>query len=56
MKTPEQLAFGQELTELLNRMNERQLHKAARFFDLFIRQRMTYEDAVAAVEAEFPKV
>lgn len=56
MKTPEQLAFGQELTELLDQMNERQLHKAARFIQLFIGQRMPYEEAVAIVEAEFPKV
>ena len=53
MKTPEQLAMQRELTELLNRMDERQLHKAARFFDLFIRQGLPYGDAVAAVEAEF---
>ena len=55
MKSPEQLAMRDELTELLEQMNERQLHKAARFFDLFIRQGMPYEDAVAAVKAEFPK-
>ena len=50
----EQAATLQELTELLNRMDERQLHKAARFFDLFIRQGLPYGDAVAAVKAEFP--
>lgn len=55
MKTPEQLAFGQELTELLDQMNERQLHKAARFMELFIRQGMTFEDAKATVAAEFSK-
>ena len=53
MKTPEQLAFGQEVTELLEQMNERQLSKAARFMELFIKQGMTFEDAVAIVEAEF---
>lgn len=49
----EQTATLQELTALLNRMDERQLHKAIRFFDLFIRQEMPYEEAVAIVEAEF---
>lgn len=49
----EQTATLQELTELLDKMDERQLHKATRFFDLFIRQKMPYEEAVAAVEAEF---
>lgn len=56
MKTPEQLAFGQEVTDLLMQMDERQLHKATRFFDLFIRQEIPFEDAMAIVEAEFPKV
>lgn len=55
MKTPEQLTMQDEITELLMQMNERQLHKAARFTELFIKQGMGYEDAVAAVEAEFPK-
>lgn len=54
MKTPEQAATLQVLTELLNQMDERQLHKAARFLQLFIGQRMPYEEAVAAVKAEFP--
>lgn len=53
MKTPEQLAFGQEVTELLERMNEKQLRRAARFMQLYIGQGMSYEDAAAAVEAEF---
>lgn len=53
METAEQLAFGQEVTELLEQMNERQLRKAARFMELFIGQGMSYEDAAAAVEAEF---
>ena len=53
MKTPEQLAMQDELTELLMQMDERQLHKAARFMELFIRQGMTFEDAKATVEAEF---
>ena len=34
MKTPEQLAFGQEVTELLERMDERQIRRAARFMEL----------------------
>ena len=53
MKTPEQLALDQEATKLLMQMNERQLRRAARFMELFIGQRMSYEDAAAAVEAEF---
>ena len=53
MKTPEQLALDQECTELLMQMNERQLRKAALFMQLYIGQRMSYEDAAAAVEAEF---
>ena len=55
MKTPEQLALDQEATKLLMQMDERQLSKAARFMELFIKQGMSYEDAVAIVEAEFPK-
>ena len=50
----EQAATLQEVTELLEQLNAQQLHKAARFFDLFIRQGLPYEDAVAAVKAEFP--
>ena len=53
MKTPEQLAFGQEVTELLEQMTEKQLRRAARFVQLYIVQGMSYEDAAAAVEAEF---
>lgn len=53
MKTPEQLALDQEVTELLMQMNERQLRKAALFMQLYIGQRMSYEAAAAAVEAEF---
>ena len=53
MKTPEQLAFGQEVTKLLEQMTERQLHRAARFMELFIKQGMTFENAVAIVESEF---
>ena len=53
MKTPEQLALDQEVTELLMRMNERQLRKAALFMQLYIGQGMSYEDAATAVEAEF---
>ena len=53
MKTPEQLALDQEVTELLMQMNERQLRKAALFMQLYIGQRMSYEDAATAVEAEF---
>lgn len=53
MKTPEQLAFGQEVTELLEQMTEKQLRRAARFVQLYIGQGMSYEDAAAAVEAEF---
>lgn len=56
MKTPEQLAMQRELTELLEQMNEQQLRKAARFAQLFLGQEIPFEDAVAAVEAEFPKV
>ena len=56
METAEQLALDQEATKLLRQMNERQLHKSARFLQLFIGQGMPYEDAEAAVEAEFPKV
>ena len=55
MKTPEQLTMRDEITELLMQMDERQLSKAARFMELFIKQGMSYEDAVAIVEAEFPK-
>ena len=55
MKTPEQLAFDQEFTELLMQMNERQINRAARFVQLFIGQGMSYEDAVEITEAEFPK-
>lgn len=55
VKTAEQLAFGQEVTELLEQMNERQLRKAARFIQLYIGQGMSYEDAAATAEAEFPK-
>ena len=53
MKTPEQLAFGQEVTELLEQMTEKQLRRAARFVQLYIGQGMSYDDAAAAVEAEF---
>lgn len=56
MKSPEQLSMQRELTELLEQMNERQLHKAARFAQLFLGQKMPYEEAVAIVESEFPKV
>lgn len=55
MKTPEQLAFDQEVTKLLEQMTERQLHRAARFLQLYIGQGMSYEDAAATAEAEFPK-
>lgn len=55
MKTPEQLALDQEATKLLMQMNERQLRKAALFMQLYIGQRMSYEDAVEITEAEFPK-
>ena len=53
METPEQLALDQEATKLLMQMNERQLRKAALFMQLYIGKRMSYEDAVTAVEAEF---
>ena len=53
METAEQLALDQEATKLLRQMNERQLHRAARFTELFIKQGMAFEDAAAAVEAEF---
>ena len=53
MKTPEQLALDQEVTELLMQMNARQLRRAARFMELFIGQGMSYEAAAAAAEAEF---
>ena len=53
METPEQLALDQEATKLLTQMNARQLRRAARFMELFIGQGMSYEDAAAAVEAEF---
>lgn len=55
MKTPEQLTMQDEITELLMKMNERQLHRAARFIQLYIGQGMSYEDAAATVKAEFPK-
>lgn len=53
MKTPEQLAMQDELTELLMQMDERQLHKAARFAQLFLGQEIPFEDAVSIVQAEF---
>ena len=52
----EQTATLQELTELLEQMNEQQLRKAARFTQLFLGEKIPFEDAVAIVEAEFPKV
>ena len=52
----EQLSMQRELTELLEQMNEQQLRKAARFTQLFLGQGLPYDDAVAIVEAEFPKV
>ena len=55
MKTPEQLTMRDEITELLRQMNERQISKATRFVELFIKQGMSYEDAVAIVKLNFPK-
>ena len=55
METPEQLALDQEATKLLTQMNARQLRRAARFMELFIKQGMSYEDAVAIVKLNFPK-
>ena len=55
MKTHGQLLMQDEITELLEQMNERQLHRAARFIQLYIGQGMSYEAAVAIVESEFPK-
>ena len=55
MKTSEQLTMRDEITELLMQMNERQLSKAARFTELFIKQGMTFEAAVTIVESEFSK-
>lgn len=55
MKTPEELTTLDEITELLERMDERQFRKAALFTVLFLKQGMAFEDAVAIVESEFPK-
>ena len=56
MKTPEELTTLDEITELLERMDERQFRKAALFTALFLKQGMAFEDAVAITEAEFPNL
>ena len=53
MKTPEELTTLDEITELLERMDERQFRKAALFTALFLKQGLACEDAVAITEAEF---
>ena len=53
MKTPEELTTLDEITELLERMDERQFRKAALFTALFLKQGMSFTDAVAITEAEF---
>ena len=53
MKTPEQLTTLDEITELLEQMDERQLRRAALFTELFLKRGMSYEDAVEITEAEF---
>lgn len=55
MKTPEELTTLDEITELLERMDERQFRKAALFTALFLKQGLAFADAVAITEAEFPK-
>lgn len=53
MKTPEELTTLDEITGLLMQMNEKQLRRAALFTELFLKQGMAFEDAVAITEAEF---
>ena len=55
MKTPEELTTMDEITELLERMDERQFRKAALFTELFLKRGMAFEDAVEITEAEFPQ-
>ena len=53
METAEQLTTLDEITELLEQMNERQLRKAALFTALFLKQGLAFADAVEITEAEF---